>query len=139
MQGPGPYIKEIKMATFAPVNGTLQPVFAHDVGNGSVAGATSLAGQSVNFDGPKLDFFTLTANTSVNTAGNTSGYLSSVFNAIQQTATIALYQVDGTNISLALFPTDAYTTATLKTAANITFAGFQIESVQDVGFKLATS
>lgn len=127
------------MATFAPINGTLQPVFAHDVQNGSIAGATSLAGKPVIFDGPKLDFFTLTANTSVNTAGNTSGYLTSVFNAIQQTATIAAYQVDGVNISVALFPTDAYTTATLKTAANITYTGFQIDSVQNVGFKLATS
>lgn len=128
------------MATFAPINGTLQPVFAHDVANGSIAGATSLAGKPVVFDGPKLDFFTLTANTSVNTAGNTSGYLTSVFNAIQQTATIAAYQVDGVNISVALFPADAYgNTTVLKTAANITYTGFQIDSVQNVGFKLATS
>ena len=35
------------MATFAAVNGTLQPVFNLDTQNGPIAGATSLAGLPV--------------------------------------------------------------------------------------------
>lgn len=127
------------MATFTKTNGTLQPVFATDTANGSIAGATSLAGAPVNLQGPKLDFFTLTANASVNTAGNTSGYLTDVINAVQQKATVAMYQVDGTNISLGVYPAGAYTTATLLSTANVTNATFQLDSAQDVGFKLADS
>jgi len=127
------------MATFTKTNGTLQPVFATDTADGAIAGATSLAGAPVNLQGPKLDFFTLTANASVNTAGNTSGYLTDVINAVQQKATVAMYQVDGTNISLGVYPAGAYTTATLLSTANVTNATFQLDSAQDVGFKLADS
>jgi hypothetical protein len=127
------------MATFTKTNGTLQPVFATDTADGAIAGATSLAGQTVNLQGPKLDFFTLTANVTANTSGNTGGYLESVFNAVQQLGTIAMYQVDGTNISLGVYPAGAYTTATLLAAANVTATGIQLDSCQDVGFKLADS
>lgn len=127
------------MAGVVKTHSDLQPVFAFDTQNGPIAGATSLAGLPVQPAGPKLDFFTLTANASVNTAGNTSGYLTSVVNAVQQLATIAMYQVDGTNISLAIFPTGAYTTTTLLAAANVTSTTYQLNSCQNVGFKLATS
>jgi hypothetical protein len=127
------------MAGVTKTHSDLQPVFAFDTQNGPIAGATSLAGQPVQPAGPKLDFFTLTANTSVNSAGNTGGYLTSVVNAVQQMATIAMYQVDGTNISLAIFPTGAYSTTTLLAAANVTNATYQLNSCQNVGFKLATS
>ena len=127
------------MAGVVKTHSDLQPVFAFDTQNGPIAGATSLAGLPVQPAGPKLDFFTLTANVSVNTAGNTSGYLTSVVNAVQQLATIAMYQVDGTNISLAIFPTGAYTTTTLLAAANVTSTTYQLNSCQNVGFKLATS
>jgi hypothetical protein len=127
------------MAGVTKTHSDLQPVFAFDQQNGPIAGATSLAGQPVQPAGPKLDFFTLTANTSVNSAGNTGGYLTSVVNAVQQMATIAMYQVDGTNISLAIFPTGAYSTTTLLAAANVTNATYQLNSCQNVGFKLATS
>lgn len=127
------------MAGVVKTHSDLQPVFAFDTQNGPIAGATSLAGLPVQPAGPKLDFFTLTANASVNTAGNTSGYLTSVVNAVQQLATIAMYQVDGTNISLAIFPTGTYTTTTLLAAANVTSTTYQLNSCQNVGFKLATS
>jgi len=80
---------------------------------------------------------------------------------IQQTATIAMYQVEGSNagqISYALYPTGAYTAATLQaqiraiqngsTAGNVQITsssgvttGVDVtgSDVTNVGFKLATS
>jgi len=111
------------MAYIVPVSGGVQPVFATDVLNGSVAQGANLANASVtNFQGPKLDFFSLTANSSLGVAGagNAYGYVSNVLQAIQQTSTVAMYQVSPGNpqvLNIALFPTGAYTTTTLVAAA----------------------
>jgi hypothetical protein len=127
------------MATFTRTNGDVQPVFALDTANGKIAAATATAGTPVNPQGPKLDFFTLTANATVAGEQGVSEYVDAVLKAVQQTATIATYQVDADQISLALYPTGAYTAATLLTAANVTYTGFQLDSSAGVGFKLATS
>jgi hypothetical protein len=127
------------MATFTRTNGDVQPVFALDTANGKIAAATATAGTPVNPQGPKLDFFTLTANATVAGEQGVSEYVDAVLKAVQQTATIATYQVDAAQISLALYPTGAYTAATLLTAANVTYTGFQLDSSAGVGFKLATS
>ena len=117
------------MAQFTKVNGTTQPVFALDVANGSISGTANVAAQGpVQIQGPKLDFFTLTANAALTNAGNVNGYLNNVIQAIQSGAgiaqggaggTIAIYQAGATagTISLAIYPTSAYTTATLVAAA----------------------
>ena len=108
------------MAIFTKVNGTTQPVFALDVANGSIAGTANVAAQGpVQIQGPKLDFFTLTANAALTNAGNVNGYLNNVLTAIQQNGTIAIYQAGATagTISLAIYPQNAYTTATLVAAA----------------------
>ena len=108
------------MATFTRVNGTTQPVFALDVANGSIVGTANVAAQGpVQIQGPKLDFFTLTANTALTNAGNVNGYLNNVLQAVQQTGTIAIYQAGATagTISIAIYPSGAYTTATLVAAA----------------------
>ena len=111
------------MAYIVPVSGGAQPVFATDVLNGNPAQTANLANASVtNFQGPKLDFFSLTANSSlgVSGAGNAYGYVSNVLQAIQQTSTVAMYQVSPANpqvLNIALFPTGAYTTANLVAAA----------------------
>ena len=84
------------MAYITVVSGGAQPVFATDVLNGPVAQTANLAaGGPVNFQGPKLDFFSLTANSSLGAsgAGNAAGYVSNVLQAIQQTSTVAMYQV----------------------------------------------
>ena len=127
------------MATFTRTNGDVQPVFALDTANGKIIASTATAGTPVNPQGPKLDFFTLTANTSVAGEQGVSEYVDAVLKAVQQIATIATYQVDAAQISLALYPTGAYTAATLLTAANVTYTGFQLNSSAGVGFKLATS
>jgi hypothetical protein len=108
------------MAIFTKVNGTTQPSFAIDVANGSIAGTANVAAQGpVQIQGPKLDFFTLTANAALTNAGNVNGYLNNVLTSIQQLGTIALYQAGATQgtISLAIYPSGAYTTATLVAAA----------------------
>ena len=127
------------MAYFAPVNGDSQPVFALDTQNGPVAPSTSLAGQPVQPQGPKLDFFRLVANTSVNGEGGVTEYVANVLQAVQQTSTVAMYQVDGVAISLATYPTGAFANATTNTssavmlaAANITYTGFQLDSCTSV-------
>lgn len=128
------------MAEITRVNGDAQPVFAIDVRNGPVSPSASTAGTPVNLAGPKLDFFQVTANTSVAGEQGVDEYVANVIQAVQQTSTVAIYQVDAAQISFAIYPTGAFanTTVFLNTA-NITYTGFQLDSCTNVGFKLATS
>jgi hypothetical protein len=108
------------MAQFTKTNGTTQPVFALDVANGSIAGTANVAAQGpVMLSGPQLQFFSLTANAALTNAGNVNGYLNNVLQAVQQTSTIAFYQAGATagQINLAIYPSGAFTTATLVAAA----------------------
>jgi hypothetical protein len=107
------------MAVFTRVNGTTQPVFALDVANGSIAGTANINVQGpVQLAGPKLDFFSLTPNAAMTLTGNVNGYLNNVLTAVQQLGTIATYQVSATGVlSLAIYPSGAYTTTTLVAAA----------------------
>ena len=127
------------MAGFTRTHGDAQPVFAIDVRSPVAAGA-STAATPVNPAGPKLDFFSVTANTSVAAQQDTQEYVANVIQAVQQTSTVAMYQVDGTLISFGVFPTGAFADAAAFLAAtNITYTGFQLNSAASVGFKLATS
>lgn len=127
------------MAYFNPVNGDSQPVFALDVRNGPVAPSTSLAGQPVQPQGPKLEFFRAVANTGINGEGGVREYVANVIQAIQQTSTVAMYQVDNTALSVAVYPVGAFANAAVfLAAANITYTGFQLDSATNAGFKLST-
>jgi len=110
------------MAGFTKTNGTTQPVFHMDTGNGNVGGTANIAaGGAVNFQGPKLDFFSFVANGSLTTSGNVNGYINNVLQAIQQKGTVAIYQVSPaapTILNLAIYPTDVYTATTLLAIAN---------------------
>jgi len=126
------------MAGFTRVNGDSQPVFALDTQNGPVAPSTSLAGVPVQPQGPKLDFFRAVANNSINGEGGVAEYVANVITAIQQTSTVAMYQVDGTALSVAVYPTGAFADASaFLAAANITYTGFQLNSATANGFKLS--
>ena len=126
------------MAQFTRVNGDSQPVFALDTQNGPVAPSTSLAGVPVQPQGPKLDFFRAVANNSINGEGGVAEYVANVITAIQQTSTVAMYQVDGTALSVAVYPTGAFAdAAAFLAAANITYTGFQLNSATANGFKLS--
>jgi hypothetical protein len=132
------------MATFAKTNGSTQPVFALDVRNGSVAQGANIAAQGpVQPQGPKLDFFSLTANASLATQGGVNGYVGNVLQAIQNGTTdagaggtVAMYQVDPSNaavLNLAIYPTGAYTTATLVAAAQVANAAIGIPTANVAG------
>jgi hypothetical protein len=126
------------MAYITIVSGDAQPVFATDVLNVPVSPSASTAGTPVNFAGPKLDFFRAVANTTVVGQQGVNEYVSNVLQAIQQTSTVAMYQVDGTALSFGVFPTGAFVdAAAFLAAANITATGFQLNSATNTGFKLS--
>ena len=107
------------MTYITKVSGGSQPVFATDVLNGPVAQTANIAAQGpFNPAGPKLDFFSITANASLATQGGVNGYVANVLQAVQQTATVAIAQVgpDPAVINFAVFPVGAYTTATFVAA-----------------------
>lgn len=116
------------MAQFTRTNGDFQQVLNLDAGsytNNGVNVATSAV--TVQPQGPKLDFFTITAN-----AGFTTTQIAQTVQAIQQLATIHIYEyTDSTDdtLAIAVYPTGAWTTSTLDTDittatghANITVA-----------------
>ena len=128
------------MAYITPVNGDAQPVFALDVQNGPIAASTSTSGGTATVQpaGPKLDFVRLVANNSMATQSGVQEYVANVIQALQQTCTVAMYQVDTTALSVAYYPTGAFANAaTALAAANITFTGYQLDSATANGFKLA--
>jgi hypothetical protein len=131
------------MAVFPKTNGSTQPVFALDVRNGTIAQSANIAAQGpVQPQGPKLDFFTLTANASMATEGGVNGYVGNVIQAIQNGGptdgaggTVAMYQV-GPNpavLNIAIYPTGAYTTATLVAAAQVANAAIGIPTANVAG------
>jgi len=126
------------MASLTKVSGTTQPVFALDVANGSIAGTANIAAQGpVQLAGPKLDFFSLVANTALTTTtgavGNVNGFINSSLQGIQQVSTVAMYQVgplaSANLLNVAIYPSGAYaTTAAFLAAANVAFTGYQWNS-----------
>ena len=108
------------MAYIIPVSGGSQPVFAIDELNGPIAQTANIAAQGpVQPQGPKLDFFSVTANASVANEGGVNEYVANVLQAIQQTATVAMYQV-GPNpavINVAVYPTGAFANTSVFVAA----------------------
>lgn len=108
------------MPSITKVSGGSQPVFATDVLNGPVAQTANIAAQGpFNPAGPKLDFFSVTANASLATQGGVNGYVANVLQAIQQTATVAIAQV-GPNpavLNVAVYPTGAFANTSVFVAA----------------------
>ena len=147
------------MAALTITSGGSQPVFATDTLNGPQLAATTTytpAGTPTNFMGPKLDFFGCDLGADPSTEAEVNGMLQTLLQTIQQTATVAIYQVAATsnvtNFSVATYPTGAFNTATDGTnnsAATLqaiiqglgTVAGYNLGSatVTNVGFRLASS
>ena len=155
------------MAYFPPANGDAQPVYALDINNGPQEGVITSAAL-VQMAGPKLDFFGVVVQNGSqqnidlqNQLGNvtsgvfTPGVIVQLNQSIQNTATIAMYQVEAASagqISYAVYPSGAYTAATLQaqlralgniqiTASDGTVTGVNVTGtdVVNVGFKLAAS
>jgi hypothetical protein len=154
------------MAYFPPFTGDAQPVFAMDINNGPQTGTIGSTDALVQMDGPKLDFFKVIvqngSDQAIDLRTQLGSYSGGVFTpgvvvqlnqAIQRTATIAKYQVEGDatgQISYAVYPQDAWTAATLDaalkalgnvqiTASDGTVTGVNVSGtdVTNVGFKLA--
>jgi hypothetical protein len=155
------------MAYFPPANGDAQPVYALDINNGPQDGVITSAAL-VQMAGPKLDFFNVVVQNGSqqnidlqNQLGNvtsgvfTPGVVVQLNQSIQSTATIAMYQVEAASagqISYAVYPSGAYTAATLQaqlralgniqiTASDGTVTGVNVTGtdVTNLGFKLALS
>ena len=90
------------MAIFTRTNGDAQPVFALDTQNGPIAPSTSTAGSPVQPQGPKLEFFRFVAANTMAAQQGVNGFVANALQAIQQTTTIAMYQVDGVALSVAV-------------------------------------
>ena len=115
------------MAQFTRVNGDLQPVSWIDapgyVNPGSTSAVTSAA--TVQPQGPKLDFFTITGNGS-----QVADNINTVFQTVQQLATVYIYEYTNATddtLAIAVYPTGAWTTTSLDdalanawTSANVT-------------------
>jgi hypothetical protein len=103
------------MAQFTRTNGDYQPVMNYDSSaytNSGVNAVTSAA--TVQPQGPKLDFFTITF-----TGALTTTQLNTAVQTVQQLATIYMYEyTDDTNdtLAMAVYPVGAWTDATLDTA-----------------------
>ena len=129
------------MAYFTRANGDAQPVFALDTANGPIAPSTSTAGSPVQPQGPALEFFRFVAANTMAAQQGVNGFVSNAIQAIQQTTTVAMYQVDGVALSVALYNQGAFANTTVAlAAANVAgVAGVnQFSSCTNVGFKLST-
>ena len=129
------------MAYFARANGDAQPVFALDTANGPIAPSTSTAATPVQPQGPSLEFFRFVAANTMAAQQGVNGFVSNAIQAIQQTTTVAMYQVDATVLSVAVYNQGAFANTTVAlAAANVAgVAGTnQFSSCTNVGFKLST-
>ena len=139
------------MAEFTRTHGNAQQVFHIDTGNGSLSGALA-ASAPVNVTGPKLDFFKIIVENASNAARDlqsevgTGLAVEAILENIQQIAGVYTYQVEDDStgqISVGIYPTEAYTAATLQasirtlTAAGTNSVDCSGSDVTTGGFKLA--
>ena len=108
------------MAQFTKVNGDFLPVINYDAFSYTNSGLNAVeANVAVQPQGPKLDFFTVTATGALSGAN-----VASIIQAVEQLATVMIYEYkDDTNdsVALAIYPVGAWTTTTLN--ANVAAAG----------------
>ena len=114
------------MAQFTKTNGDLLPVLHLDSPAYTNSGANAVtSGASVQPQGPKLDFFTVTASGS---SALTGTQVSLIIQATQQLATVYMYEFTTAGpdtLAMAVYPTGAWTTTTLNAAvvAELTAGG----------------
>jgi hypothetical protein len=114
------------MAQFTRTHGDLQPLINYDAPAyqvGAVNAVTSAV--TVQPQGPKLDFFTVTASGSTNLTGT---QVNLIIQATQQLAVVYLYEFTTAGpdtLAMAVYPTGAWTATTLNAAvvAGLTAGG----------------
>lgn len=111
------------MAQFTRVNGDFKPVLWLDQPDYTNSGVNAVSSAlTVQPQGPKLDFFTVTL---AGVAANTTIALQTM-QTVEQLATIHIYEFTDTGtdtLALAVYPTGAWTTATLATAVDAATGG----------------
>jgi hypothetical protein len=114
------------MAQFTKTNGDFLPVINFDSPAYTNSGANAVtSGATVQPQGPKLDYFTVTAASSGALSGT---QVSLIIQATQQLATVYIYEFTTAGpdtLAMAVYPTAAWTTSTLQTAvrAGLTAGG----------------
>ena len=114
------------MAQFTKSNGDFLPVINFDSPSYTNSGANAVSsGATVQPQGPKLDYFTVTAASS---GALTGTQVSLIIQATQQLATVYIYEFTTAGpdtLAMAVYPTAAWTTGTLQTAirAGLTAGG----------------
>jgi hypothetical protein len=104
------------MAQFTRVNGDFQQVMNYDAPAYTNEGSTSAVDSAVTVQpqGPKLEFFTITGNGS-----QVATNINAVFQTVQQLATVYMYEyTDATDdtLAVAVYPVGAWTTTSLDDA-----------------------
>lgn len=104
------------MAQFTKVNGDFQQVLWLDAPGYTNGGATTTITSAVTVQpqGPKLDFFTITGNGS-----QVADNINAVFQTVQQLATVHIYEYTNATddtLAIAVYPVGAWTTTTLDNA-----------------------
>ena len=103
------------MAQFTKVNGDCLPVLHLDYPAYTNSGINAVTPNvAVQPQGPKLDFYTATANGSV-----TSTQIQAAFQTIEQLSTVMLYQygnASNNTLAVGIYPAGAWTASTLQTA-----------------------
>ena len=139
------------MAYFTRTHGNAQQVFHIDTDLGSLSGALATSG-AVNVTGPKLDFFKIivvngsSAAQDLQAQVGTGLAVEAIIQNIQTNSGVYIYQVEDDTtgqISIATYPTGAYTTATLQaqiralTTVGSTPINCSLSTVTSGNFKLA--
>jgi len=115
------------MATITRTNGDAYAVVYKDT---SAKGADPItADETVIFEGPALDFFKVIVANGSDTVTDITGEMGAteavedILRTVQTKGTLAMYQVEGDatgQISVAVYPTGAWTAAALQTAIRAT-------------------
>ena len=139
------------MAYFTRTHGNAQQVFHIDTDDGSLSGALATSAP-VNVTGPKLDFFKIIVENAGDAAQDlqsevgTGLAVEAIIQNIQTNSGVYIYQVEDDTtgqISIATYPTGAYTTATLQaqiralTTVGSTPINCSLSTVTTGNFKLA--
>lgn len=121
------------MAQFTRVNGDFLPLINYDTPaytNSGVNALTSAA--TVQPQGPKLDFFTITGNGS-----QIADNISTVFQTIEQLATMHIYEYTNATddtLAIAIYPTGAWTTTSLDTALTAAWSSANVSVAASATF-----
>lgn len=104
------------MAQFTKTHGDFQPLINFDSPAYTVGAVNAItSGATVQPQGPKLDFFTITFTGT----GTTGAQIAATFQTIEQLATIHMYEfttdTDDT-LAVAIYPVGAWNTTSLDTA-----------------------